>query len=109
MTIYIEDLRFQCIIGILDYERLSPQDIIINIEIDYTYENDFINYAELSNFTKSLMINNKFLLIEDALLTLATKLKEEFSKIEKLRLKITKPSILPDCKVSVSNSSCFIS
>lgn len=107
MTINIEDLKFQCIIGILDFERISPQDIIVNIDINYIYTNKFINYADISNFIKLEMINKKFLLIEDALSHLIKKLKEEFSLINSLSLKITKPSILPDCKVSVSDSVSF--
>lgn len=107
MTIHIEDLRFKCIIGILDFERKAPQDVIINIEINYTYSNKFINYADVVKSCKSLMINHKFLLIEDALLMISKKLKEEFQDIQTLQLKITKPSILPECKVSVSDSFSF--
>ena len=107
MTIHIEDLKFQCIIGILDFERTSPQDVVINLEIDYEYEKDFINYADVVNIIKSDMTRKKFLLIEDALKELSQNLKKEFSKINTLNLKITKPSILPDCKVSVSNFYSF--
>ena len=102
MTIFIEDLKFQTIIGILDFERTTPQDVIINIEITYTYKDTFINYAEVASLIKSDMKKNKYHLIEDALKALGTKLKEKFPAIEKLSLKITKPSILPDCKVSVA-------
>jgi len=107
MTIYIEDLTFQTIIGILDFERVSPQNIIINLEIEYEYKNEFINYAEVSALIKETMIKEEFLLIEDALDKLSLKLKKEFTKINRLNLKITKPSILPDCKVSVANSYKF--
>ncbi|MCD6173695.1 MAG: dihydroneopterin aldolase [Sulfurimonas sp.] len=107
MTIYIEDLKFQCIIGILDFERVTPQDVIINLIIDYHYKDKFINYAQVRNLLKSLMIENKFLLIEDALNYLSKELKKEFLIINTLNLKITKPSILPDCKVSVANSYSF--
>lgn len=103
MTIHIEDLKFQCIIGILDFERVTPQDVIVNIEIDYNYKNDFINYAEVAEMIKSNMLQSKFLLIEDALKELSQNLKKEFPIISTLNLKITKPSILPDCVVSVSN------
>lgn len=47
MKIYIEDLRFACIIGILDFERKKEQDVIINLTIDYTFNEEFINYAEV--------------------------------------------------------------
>ena len=107
MTIHIQDLKFQCIIGILDFERVTPQDIVINITIDYSYNDKFINYADVTDLVKSVMIKEKFLLIEDALNFLSKKLKKEFSLINILGLKITKPSILPDCKVSVSNSYSF--
>ncbi|MFT5660279.1 MAG: dihydroneopterin aldolase [Sulfurimonas sp.] len=103
MQIHIEDLRFQCIIGILDFERINLQDVIINLTIDYVYIEKFINYADVSSLIKSQMIERKFLLLEDALGELGQKLKKEFQDINTLHLKITKPSILPDCRVSVSN------
>ncbi|MEA3370956.1 MAG: dihydroneopterin aldolase [Campylobacterota bacterium] len=107
MTIHIEDLKFQCIIGILDFERTTEQDLIINATIDYNYQDLFINYAEVSEFIKSHTRENKFLLIEDALSSLSTNLKDKFPLINRLNLKITKPSILPDCRVSVSNTYKF--
>jgi len=103
LTIYIEDLKFQCIIGILDFERKKAQDVILNLTINYEYKDEFINYADVVNIVKSSMIENKFLLIEDALSDLSKTLQKEFPKINTLYLKITKPSILPDCKVSVSD------
>ncbi|MEN8303996.1 MAG: dihydroneopterin aldolase [Campylobacterota bacterium] len=107
MIVHIEDLKFQCIIGILDFERETAQDVILNLTIDYKYEDEFINYADVSNLLKSTMIEKKFLLIEDALSELSKTLQKEFSKINTLYLKITKPSILPDCRVSVSNTYKF--
>ena len=102
MTIFIEDLKFQAIIGILDFEREKPQDVIINLEIEYNYKDEFINYAEVATHIKKSMILEKFLLIEDALSSLSKSLKKEFQQILSLNLKITKPSILSDCQVSVS-------
>jgi len=108
MKIHIEDLKFQTIIGILDFERVTPQDVILTLEIDYDYEqNRFINYAEVSELLKSTMIQEKFLLLEDALSFLSIKLKKDFPRINRLQLKITKPSIMPDCKVSLSDSYSF--
>jgi dihydroneopterin aldolase len=107
MKISIEDLKFQCIIGILDFERTTPQDIIINLFIEYNYKDDFINYAEVVQLLKSTMKNKKYLLIEDALTDLSQLLKENFSKINTLHLKITKPAILPNCRVSVEEHYLF--
>lgn len=109
MRIHIEDLKFQTIIGILDFERTQKQDLIVNLTIDYEYKNEFINYADVSENIKSYIQKNKFLLLEDALESLSEHLQENFSLIRKLNLKITKPSIMPDCTVSLSNSYNFIS
>ena len=109
MTIHIEDLQFKTIIGILDFERDTPQDVIVNLTIEYEYNDRFINYADVAHATKTFIIDEKFLLIEDALNNLAVKLKKDFLRINTLHIKITKPSILPNCRVSVSNLFNFIS
>jgi len=103
MKIYIEDLTFQCIIGILDFERTSPQDVIINLNLEYDYVDEFINYADVADLVRLSMKSEKYFLIEDALSDLSKKIQEKFAKINTLSLKITKPSILPDCRVSVEN------
>jgi len=100
MTIHIEDLKFQCIIGILDFEREKEQDVIINLEIDYIYNNDFINYADVATLLQNRIKKEQFLLLEEALEDLSSLLKKKFSNIISLNLKITKPSILPNCRVS---------
>jgi len=102
VTIHVEDLKFECIIGILDFERVKPQDIIINLTIDYNYEKDFINYADVVETIKKNIITAKYLLIEEALEGLSVILLKKFPLIDKLIIKLTKPSIMPDCRVSVS-------
>lgn len=107
MRIHIENLRFETIIGILEHERVSPQSVIINLTIDYEYKDEFINYALVSENIESLMKEKKFLLIEEALVSLSKDLKEKFPLIKKLFLKITKPSIMPNSEVSVSDTYLF--
>jgi len=107
MTIYIEDLKFQTIIGILDFERVQLQDVIINLEIDYNYQGNFINYAEVATSVKEHMQESKFFLIEDALFSISKLLKKQFQLIDKLIIKITKPSIMEDCIVSVQEKYLF--
>ncbi|MDD2357419.1 MAG: dihydroneopterin aldolase [Thiovulaceae bacterium] len=103
MKVYIEDLRFTCIVGILDFERITLQDVIINLELEYTYKTKFINYAEVAELIKFTMQEQKFELLEEALLYLFTLLKEHYKNITTLFIKIKKPSILTDCVVSVSD------
>lgn len=103
MVIHVEDLKFKCIIGILNFERVKPQDVIINLMVDYDNTDGFINYADIVQIIKEIMIKSEFSLIEDALETINLKLTKEFNSINSVDLKITKPSILKGCKVSVSN------
>jgi len=107
MTIHIDDLKFQCIIGVLDFEREIPQEIIINFTCQYNYENKYINYVNIVDMLKTTMIVNKFELIEDALLSLKSEIIKNFPLIQSYNLKITKPSILADCRVSVSDENRF--
>ncbi len=103
MKIEISDLTFKCIIGILDFERTKKQKVIINISFEYNFSKDlFIDYSEISNLVKSTMKKEKFLLLEDAILYLE-KLLNNLYNISNLQIKISKPDILKDCIVSLSN------
>jgi len=72
MTIHIEALTFPAIIGILDSEHITPQEVIVDSTIDYCYRNNnFINYAELIATIESQIIEKKYGLLEDALTDVA--------------------------------------
>ncbi len=102
MTIKIKNLHFKCIIGILPFERETEQKVIINLSFKYIFtKNIFINYADIANYVTESMKENKFLLIEDALLYIQNGLNSKF-QIKKLKLSIAKPDILDNCEVSVT-------
>jgi dihydroneopterin aldolase len=103
MRIHIEELRFECIIGLLEKERHSPQEVIVSLELDYTYTADFINYADLAALIESTLKEKKYELLESALEELFTLLYDRHPLIKRLYIKITKPDILKNCRVSVSN------
>lgn len=103
MKIHINDLNFKCIIGILDFERIKKQKVVINLSFEYEFSKDkFINYAEVSNLLKSTMKKEKFLLLEDAILHLENLLITTY-EITNLYIQISKPNILTNCIVSLSN------
>ncbi len=103
MKIEISDLTFKCIVGILDFERIRKQKVIVNISFEYNFSKDlFIDYSEISNLVKSTMKKEKFLLLEDAILYLEKLLNNSY-KISNLQIKISKPDILKNCIVSLSN------
>lgn len=108
MTIHIEALTFDVIIGLLDFEREKPQQVIIDLEASYTYkENIFINYAELVLLIQSHLKEKRYELLEDAVLGLKSLIITSHPSISTLSLKIAKPNILPQCSVALSQTWKF--
>jgi len=102
MKVKIKNLAFNCIVGILPFEREKEQRVIINCSFKYKYKNSvFIDYSKVASDIEFFMIENKFELLEDALLKLNKFIKTKYS-MKKLKLTIQKPDILPNCKVSVA-------
>lgn len=104
MKILIEKLSFDCIIGILDFERITPQRVVLDLSFKYDYKNkdSFIDYSKVSKALENIMKEKKFELLEDAIIYIKKYLKKEY-KIKKLKLKISKPDIMDNCIVSLSN------
>jgi len=105
MKVFIENLSFKTIIGILPFERVKKQKVVVDITFNYKFDKkskDFIDYSEVSKLIENRMKKRKYLLIEDAITELSYILKSKY-KISKLKLKISKPDILKNCKVSISN------
>ncbi len=108
MTIHIEDLTFDVIIGLLDFERDRPQRIIINLEASYEYkEGQFIDYADIVLLIQNELKEKRYELLEDALLGLKELLSTTYPQMQTLFLKISKPDILPQCTVSLSKTWNF--
>jgi len=104
MTIHIEELTIDTIIGILDFERNSKQKVIIETKINYNYEeNQFINYATVIGDIEKLLYEKKYLLLEEALNDISGVLLQKYTKIEYLYIKISKPDIIKNATVSLSN------
>ena len=103
MTIYIEKLTLNVIIGILDYERTSKQTVIIETKINYNYQKGyFINYTTVIERIENLLENKKYELLEEALNDIGTTIIKEFSQINSLYIKISKPDIIKNAIVSLS-------
>lgn len=102
MKVKIEDLTFNCIIGILPFEREKEQRVIINCTFIYKYKNsEFIDYSKVAADIESIMIDKRFELLEDAIIELKKFLNSKYT-MNKLKISIQKPDILPNCKVSIT-------
>ena len=72
MKIRIKNLRLRAIIGIEEWERKSPQDIIINIEIEYDGETacksdkleDTVDYKNITKMVINEVELSHFYLLE---------------------------------------------
>ncbi len=103
MRIHIEGLRFNCIIGLLEVERHTPQEVIVELELEYDYSDTFIDYAQLAKLIETQLQEKKYELIETALEELFPLIQTKYPLTKQLYIKVSKPDILPNCSVSVSN------
>ena len=104
MTLCIKDLAMESIIGILPEERNVAQKIILNANIKYVYnqnEDNFLDYMKITNFIKECITNNKYGLLESALIDISNRLFSNFSSISSMFLEIGKPNITQECNISV--------
>jgi dihydroneopterin aldolase len=103
MTIHIEALQFDAIIGLLDFEREHTQPVRVDLQAEYHYRsNDFIDYADLALLIENKIKEARYTLLEDALVELETLIMASYPQITSLTLKISKPDILPNCTVALS-------
>ncbi len=103
-TISLHNFTIHTIIGVLPKEREIPQEIIINIDIHYIYNESILDYAEIYHFILHIFQQNHFLHIEDALNFIQDSLLETFHNITHISICIKKPHILKNCIVSVEST-----
>lgn len=102
MRISIEDLTFEAIIGLLEFERESVQQVRVCAKIDYEYSKEnFIDYAQLCELIEENILLGEYELLEEALIALEAEIKATIPRILALELKISKPKILPNATVSL--------
>ena len=104
MTIHIEALTFDVIIGLLDFERDRPQTVIVDLAASYDYSDDaFIDYADMVVLIQNELKDKRYALLENALLGVKDVLYTAYPQLKTLSLKISKPDILPECNVALSH------
>jgi len=104
MMIHIDNLYFDAIIGILDYEREHTQRVTVDLKLTYDYRpENFIDYADLCLLIEEKIKSARYALLEDALLELETLILSSYPSILSLYLKIGKPDILSNATVSLSH------
>ncbi|MGL2411173.1 dihydroneopterin aldolase [Helicobacter pylori] len=102
--VHIHNLVFETILGILEFERLKPQKISVNLDLFYTQlpNKAYLDYMEIQELIQKMMQEKQYFLIEDALKDLSHALKTRYSEISELFLKISKLEISPNSQVGAS-------
>ena len=97
-------MHFKCIIGILDFEREKKQKINIKLEVK---SDDFLDYSLLCEWIKKIYKKNKFHLLEDSVRFILENIKDFDNNINYIKIKISKPNIIKNAKVSIKDSKIF--
>ncbi|MBM0605345.1 FolB domain-containing protein [Helicobacter pylori] len=107
--VHIHNLVFETILGILEFERLKPQKISVNVNLFYTElpNKAYLDYMEIQEIIQNTMREKQYLLIEDALKDLSQILKTRYKEITELYLKISKLEISPNSQVGASVKICY--
>ncbi|MGL2852133.1 dihydroneopterin aldolase [Helicobacter pylori] len=102
--VHIHNLVFETILGILEFERLKPQKISVDLDLFYTQlpNKAYLDYMEIQELIQNTMQEKQYPLIEDALKDLSHILKMHYSEISELYLKISKLEISPNSQVGAS-------
>ncbi|UOS52273.1 dihydroneopterin aldolase [Helicobacter pylori] len=102
--VHIHNLVFETILGILEFERLKPQKISVDLDLFYTElpSKAYLDYMEIQELIQKMMQEKQYLLIEDALKDLSHALKTRYKEITELYLKISKLEISPNSQVGAS-------
>lgn len=102
-TTGLHDLRIDCIVGIHPHERVTPQPVILDLELDYDFAPaaasdaiaDVINYDAVVAQVTDLIQSRKFQLIESMAEATVALLWARHPSIERIRLEIRKPAAVP--------------
>jgi 7,8-dihydroneopterin aldolase/epimerase/oxygenase len=103
--IFLRGLRVQCIIGFIDWERLTPQTLLIDLEIPCDCARtavsdrveDTIDYKRVAKRVLAWVPETQFHLVETLAQRLAMLLLAEFS-LDWVRVSINKPGAIRDSR-----------
>ena len=105
MIIRIKKLTFDAIVGILPHEREMAQGVCVNAKITYDFtKTKFIDYAHVCQLIEEDMKKKRYLLLEEALKGVYETILDAYPFLQSMRLKIFKPTILPNAIVGLCHT-----
>ena len=102
-TIFLQDLKITCIVGIFPKERELKQNLFLDIEVDYDFAKaaetekvDYtLDYAALGNLVENFVMERKFQLIETASEEICQLIFKNWTQVSRAKVKIKKPGAVP--------------
>lgn len=102
-TIYIDDLRVQCIIGVRPHEREQPQPLVISASFPWDFGRpgeserleDTVDYSTMAQAIREFAQAGQFQLLETLARRLADHVGRRFG-LARLHLHIRKPEAIED-------------
>lgn len=102
ITLRIENLALNAIIGLLESERKAPQRLLVNAKIVYKFRGKYMDYVAISAMIEQMLTHNAYHTLESALIDISNALKRHFKPIKRIKLSIKKLDILDTCIVGAS-------
>ncbi|CAM4120480.1 dihydroneopterin aldolase [Campylobacter armoricus] len=93
------NLEFKCIIGLLDYERIQEQKVLIELEAK---SKNFLDYAKLCEKIEIIYKKKKFKTIEKSLKYLCKSIKKYHKKLKFISITCYKPDVIKNALVGAS-------
>ncbi len=104
-TIFLSEVRIETNLGVPDWERMTPQTIILDIEIGMPHSNscqtdaieDTIDYGKVVARIRETLKEHSFKLVEALAEHVCQIILSEF-EAPRVKIKVAKPGILPGLK-----------
>jgi len=98
----IEGIRFRCVIGVNEHERLSRQEIIADLHVEVDFERaaasdsirDAVDYRALTRKLIAAGEASRFQLVESLATHLVRVILADFPEVREARVEVEKPGAL---------------
>ena len=98
----IEGIRFRCVIGVNEHERLSRQEIVADLHVEVDFERaaasdsirDAVDYRALTRKLIAVGEESRFQLVETLATHLVRVILADFPEVREARVTVEKPGAL---------------
>ena len=102
-TIAVADLEIRCIVGIHPHERVEPQTLFLDVEIDHDFAraadsgdtSHTVDYSEMSEALTLMVQEGRFHLMEALAERGCRLIFERWPSVTRCRITVKKPAALP--------------